>query len=133
MNVLLSIKPEFAQKILALDKQYEFRKTAFRDSNLVEKIYMYASSPVKKIVGHFSIDGVIEQHPEQLWTQFGQESGVENRDAFLDYFEGKEMGYALEIDTVQEFADPIDPRDYVRDFHPPMSFQYLNGDFDFLR
>ena len=51
MNVILSIKPEYVAEIKAGRKCFEFRKTIFKEK--VEKVYIYASSPVSKVVGEF--------------------------------------------------------------------------------
>jgi len=84
MNALLAIKPEFAEKILAGEKRYEFRRTAFRDSAEIEFIYLYASAPVKRVVGLFTSERIIEASPTELWELFGEESGMENKERFLD-------------------------------------------------
>lgn len=129
MNVLLSIKPEFAEKILAGEKGYEFRKTSFRDPGSVDIIYMYASSPVQKIVGSFALNEVIEDSPETLWRLYGSESGIKQRTRFLNYFSQTETGYAFEIDQPQRLSTPKDPQQCFEDFHPPMSFRYVDDDF----
>ena len=49
MNAILSVKPEYATKILTGEKLYEYRKTVF--CRPIEKVYIYASSPVCMIVG----------------------------------------------------------------------------------
>ena len=46
MNILISIKPEFVNKIIINEKLYEFRKSVFKED--VEKIFIYATHPVKK-------------------------------------------------------------------------------------
>lgn len=130
MNVLLSIKPEYAQKILDRDKKYEFRRTSFRDANLIEIIYMYATSPVQRIVGSFKISEIIQQRPEYLWDQFGSKSGINDRTIFMNYFSDTDTGYAMRIEEVEAFDDPIDPRKHARQFNPPVSFKYINGELD---
>lgn len=57
MNLLLSIKPEFVDKILTHKKLYEFRKSIFKQN--VDKIFIYSSYPVKKIVGYFEVTEII--------------------------------------------------------------------------
>ena len=52
-TILLSIKPEFSEKIFNETKKYEFRKRVARKK--VEKIVVYATSPVKKIVGEVEV------------------------------------------------------------------------------
>lgn len=130
MNVLLSIKPEFAEKILAGEKRYEFRKTTFRDPSLVETVFMYASSPVKRVVGIFSISHVVEDSPTVLWDRFGDVSGVSSRDRFLQYFSGAETGYAIKVEAPTRFETPVNPRNHIEDFRPPVSFYYVNGELD---
>ena len=132
MNALLSIKPEFGEKILEGKKKYEFRKTVFKDPSKVNNIIMYASSPVQQIIGFFSISKVIEARPEDLWDRFKDQSGINKREQFLNYFAGCETGYAIEVENVVPLSEPIDPSDYVDDFRPPMSFNYVNGEFDSL-
>lgn len=132
MNALLSIEPEFAEKILDGEKQYEFRRTAFRDPSAVEKVILYASSPVQLIIGFFSIGDVIEDTPQKLWNRYGSESGINRRERFMDYFSGKATGYAIEIEDTVQFQTPVNPWEHLDDFYPPMSFNYVNSEFDFL-
>jgi len=131
MNVLLSIKPEFGDKILDGEKHYEFRKTGFRNPDVVDVIIMYASAPVQKVIGYFTIGEVIESCPETLWERFGAESGL-RKERFMNYFGGCSNGYAIEIDESHRLSTPIDPRKHSDEFSPPVSFQYVNGQFDFL-
>ncbi|QLH79809.1 hypothetical protein HZS55_22040 [Halosimplex rubrum] len=128
MNVLLSIKPEFAEKILRGSKKYEFRKTTFSHPEAVETVYLYSSSPVQRVVGAFTMAEVSEGSPRQLWEQFGHQSGMDDRDRFMAYFEDTEEGYAIGIDQVLELDEAIDPRERIDDFVPPVSFHYLDDD-----
>lgn len=128
MNALLSIKPEFARKILSGEKSHEFRRTTFRDNTAVDTVYLYASSPVKEIVGAFTFDTVVSDSPKQLWEQFGDSSGISEEQRFMNYFEGTDTGYAIEIDQTHRFAPEVDPRGIVEDFVPPTSFYYLDGE-----
>ena len=52
MRILLSIKPEYVEQIERHTKLFEFRKRKFK--NVPSEILIYASAPVKKIVGSFS-------------------------------------------------------------------------------
>lgn len=130
MNALLSIKPEFAKKILTGEKEYEFRRTIFSDANLVDFVYLYSSSPVKKIVGGFTIQRIVEATPEEMWDLFGDRSGIEDRERFMSYFDGVETGYAIQVGRTHRFQDEIDPDEVFEDFVPPVSFYYLDPDMD---
>ena len=127
MDVLLAIKPEFAEKILDEEKGYEFRRTSFQDSSDVDLIFLYASSPISKIIGLFTSGRTIEAAPAELWHLFGDESGIDDRDRFIDYFEGVDTGFAIQVDRTCRFEDPIVPDDVIQDFSPPMSFHYLGS------
>lgn len=48
MDAILSIKPVYANQILAGTKKVEFRKRSFKEK--VRRVYIYASVPVKQIV-----------------------------------------------------------------------------------
>jgi type I restriction enzyme S subunit len=128
MNVLLSIKPEFAEKILSGGKQYEFRKTLFSEPEEVDTIFLYASSPVQRVVGAFTIADVISDDPANLWQKYGHSSGIADRSRFMSYFDGSEEGYAIEVGHVHEFDKPINPSKVVDDFSPPVSFYYMQED-----
>jgi type I restriction enzyme S subunit len=126
MNVLLSVKPEFAEKILTGEKRYEFRKTTFRDPDNVDTVFLYASSPEQEIVGSFSFDDITQADPEELWDRYGAESGIEQKSRFMDYFKGTTTGYAIAVDETMRFASPIDPYRRFDGFRPPVSFQYFD-------
>ncbi len=53
INVLLSIKPKFAAAIFAGEKQFEFRRAIFKNTN-VKKVYVYASKPIGLVIGEFN-------------------------------------------------------------------------------
>jgi len=132
MNALLSIKPEYAEKILSGDKEYEFRRRAFRNPSSVDRVIMYASSPIQRIIGFFSIADVVEGRPEELWSRFKDVSGITERQVFMDYFSEKETGFAIEIAEAVSLEQPVDPWEHLNEFHPPVSFIYLNGELDFV-
>ena len=130
MNVLLSIKPKYVKAILNGTKKYEFRKSAFRCKEDIELVYMYATSPVKKIVGAFTIENIVEDYPKNLWAKFKQFSGIEEEE-FFRYFGGNKKGFAIGIGDVEVFDDPIDPKSYNPGFVPPQSFRYIDEHWRF--
>jgi predicted transcriptional regulator len=123
MDVLLSIKPKYADAILRGEKKYEFRKFIFKNKN-IEKIYIYSTSPIKKIVGVFTVKNIIHDRPENLWKRFRDFSGLDDEE-FFSYFKKNEMGFAIEIDAIMEFKTPIDPKEIMPGFMAPFSFCYL--------
>lgn len=122
MRVLLSIKPEFAEKILNGTKRYEFRKQNF--SKNVETVVIYATKPVGKIVGEFKLKAVLEGTPEQIWQQTEKFSGIHKY--FFDvYYRNRKKAYALQTEDVVRYAEPLEPKDFMADFVAPQSYRYI--------
>jgi len=125
MDVLLSVRPHFAELILDGTKKYEYRKTIFSRAD-VQKVILYASSPVKKIVGEFQIAEIIQDKPEALWLRTCIAAGV-HRDFFFQYFNGKDNAYAINIKHSKKYEAPVNPWDILPDFTPPQSFKYIDS------
>ena len=87
MNVILSIRPEFVEKIFSGEKQYEYRKILFKQK--VDTVYIYASRPISKIVGEFKIAEIICDTPANIWNQTKEHSGV-TKSFFQKYYAGKD-------------------------------------------
>lgn len=124
MNALLSINPKYVNAIASGEKQYEFRKKVFKNKELI-KIYIYATSPVKKIVGAFQMGDIIAGHPGLLWNQCQSHSGMGEQE-FFRYFGDAEYGFAIEINSFEKPEEPIDPQDLIPHFVAPQSFCYLD-------
>lgn len=126
MKVLLSIKPEYADKIFNNEKKYEYRKTIFKKE--VDSVVVYVTKPIGKIMGEFSIEEIICDDPRMIWKNTQEFSGI-SEDKFDAYFRNKSKGYALKIGKVKRFSRPIDPRELWGTFTPPQSFCYVDDDF----
>ena len=124
MQVLLSIRPKYSKRIFSGEKKYEFRKTIFSKKN-IERVYIYSTAPVKKVVGFFTIGEVIVDHPQRLWSRLKKYSGLSQIE-FFRYFRGNEKGFAIEIENVEVFINPINPKDLRTSFIPPQSFYYVD-------
>lgn len=123
MDVLLSIKPKYVNKIIAGEKKYEFRKTKL-DKHKIGHIYIYSTSPVKKIIAKIAIGDIIEASPETLWKKCKKYSGI-TEEEFFDYYAQKEVAFAITIKSVEPFVEPIDPYATIENFTPPQSYYYL--------
>ena len=123
MNVLLSVKPKYAAKIVEGKKKYEFRKAIFKKQN-IKKVYIYSSSPVSKIIAAFEIEKILNDSPEKIWTLCQKYAGISKTD-FFDYFKNSEQAFAIKIGYVDSFKEHIDPYKMIENFKPPQSFYYL--------
>jgi len=122
MKVLLSIKPEFADKIFNGIKKYEFRRSIFKKKE-VKTVVVYASSPVQKIIGEFEIETIIKEKVNRLWNLTKDFSGI-SEEYFFEYFINKEDGFAIKIKRTKKYKRPLSIKE---DFNatPPQSFMYL--------
>jgi len=123
MELLLSIKPKYSEKIFSGKKRYEFRKQKPR--RVVDRIFIYESHPSKNIVGWFSVKKIHSGCPEDIWMKCKSLSGLEEKNYF-NYCKGSKIIYAFEIDKTFEFDNPINPLEIVSDFKPPQSFKYID-------
>ena len=99
MKVLLSIKPEFVHEIFQGRKKYEYRKSIF--TRHVTKVLVYSTKPEGMIVGEFS------------------------KQYFDEYFEGRDTGYALQIENPVLYRKPVNPFEMFDSFVAPQSFRYI--------
>jgi predicted transcriptional regulator len=122
MKVLLSIKPEFAERIFDGSKKFEFRKAIFKNQE-IKTVVVYASSPMQKVIGEFEIDSIINDSLSGLWQKTKRFAGI-HEDYFYQYFAKREIGYAIKIKKTKKYRKPLCLK---KDFNltPPQSFLYL--------
>lgn len=122
--VLLSLHPRHAQKILSGEKKLEFRRNwATRHVSL---IVIYVTVPVKKIVGVARVKEVHYGSPTALWNLAKKVGGGLSKKELFDYFEGRKAGFAIELESVEQFAPALEPHSLLKAFRAPQSFAYLN-------
>lgn len=121
MKVVLSIKPEFANKIFDGTKKFEFRKAMFKNEK-IKTVIVYSSSPVQQVIGEFEIDEVLNYDLLTLWNLTHEHSGI-SEEFYYDYFANKEQGFAIKIKKARKYRKPKNLRE---DFNlaPPQSFAY---------
>ncbi|GGM81687.1 hypothetical protein GCM10010967_11800 [Dyadobacter beijingensis] len=126
MKILLSIKPEFVEKIFNGKKKFEYRKVLFSNRE-VKTVVVYSTMPVGRIVGEFEIKSIHQDSPNELWSKTKEFAGVDGV-FFNDYFNGRNSGFAIEIGQVKRYKNPIDPKLVFEKFTAPQSFFYVKED-----
>jgi predicted transcriptional regulator len=58
-------------------------------------VVVYATKPVGKVIGEFTVSDVHSDSPARLWSRTKAHSGI-SRVFFDEYFEGREKGFAIE-------------------------------------
>lgn len=121
MKILMSIKTEYADKILNGTKLYELRKKPFKEN--VDTIIIYSSGKVKKVVGEFKIDKIIKDSPDNIWNLGEEVLGIDKK-SFYEYFKHSEYAYAIKIKDIIKYDTPKDLKDFGIN-KAPQSFCYI--------
>jgi predicted transcriptional regulator len=125
-DIIMSIKPKYADMIFSGKKKVEFRKINIKNIDNDGWIYIYASSPIKQIIGRFKIKEIYISDIDNLWDWYSPaEKGIKI-DEFYNYFKNKTTGYGFRLKEIQKFEKAIDPYKYILNFKPPQSFKYIN-------
>jgi predicted transcriptional regulator len=125
--IVLSLKPRFAEAILAGVKTVELRRT---EPKIVvpTRALLYASTPVRALLGTCIIDSIQSADLASLWHDFGSRSDLGHHE-FEQYFEGVDSGTALTLTMPHAFSREIplaDLRARPSGFCPPQSFAYVD-------
>lgn len=121
-KILLSINPEYVEKILNGEKKYEFRTRIAKRK--VDSILIYCTSPVKKVLAEVSVKSVLMETPEDLWSLTNEFSGVD-KNFYDEYFSERDLAYAYELDVITRFDSPRSLSDFGC-IVAPQSFVYIS-------
>lgn len=119
--LLLSIKPEYVEKILQGEKKFEYRKRLAKED--VSYIYVYSTAPSMKVVASVHIEGHLSDSPTALWEKTKASAGI-SRAKFRDYFRGCKTAYAYKLGKVEVFQSPKNLSDFGVAV-APQSFVYI--------
>lgn len=123
--VLMSIKPKYADAIFRGEKRVEFRKACFKET--VTRVYVYSSTPIRQIIGYFTIERIEKDSPEKLWKRYGSVSAIQ-RDDFFNYFSGKSKGYAIVVKDIHPFANGLTIQDvFSGNYAVPQNYRYIDN------
>ena len=121
--ILLSINPSHVENILNGTKRYEFRKKACKRH--VDKIFIYSTNPIMKVVGEAEVEDVLVDNPEVIWKKTKTKSGID-KNFFDRYYENRDQAVAYKLKNVVKFDEPKELKDFgVRS--APQSFQYIEA------
>lgn len=126
-DVVLSIRPQYSEKILEGRKKVELRRRFPVSAPKGTIAYIYSTSPVRAMVGVAEIADVLKLPVVEIWRRFEEQAFIE-REAFEKYFEGVEEGFVLRLEDARAFKRGL-PLALLRErfsFEPPQSFLYAN-------
>ena len=82
-KILMPINPEYVDEILSGNKKYEYRKIKAKRKN-IDKMVIYSTSPIMRVVAEVDVEGIIEDSPEKLWEKTKEYSGI-TKDFYSKY------------------------------------------------
>jgi predicted transcriptional regulator len=120
----MAIHPGYADAILDGRKRVEFRKRSLAVD--VSTVLMYATAPVKRIVGEFTVDRTLTTSPEELWGAVGS-VGVIDEASYTAYFAGFHTATGILVSAPRRYhvAIPLAALDPTP--AAPQSVTYLRG------
>jgi predicted transcriptional regulator len=126
--LLMSIRPQYADKIFNGTKTVELRRIKPKFLSEGDLVLVYVSSPVKSLVGAFTVALVIKQPLQSLWEAVKDHAGV-SEEEFSNYYQGVQTGVAIFIQNVWLLSEPLhlaQMKKNFKNFHPPQSFRYTS-------
>lgn len=126
-DLLLSIHPHYAEAILDGVKKLEFRRR-FNPTAKNVWCYLYATAPIKRVIGKFFLPAVKKMPIPELW-QYHQVTHGTNvcPQSFHQYFEGVTHGYALHAEMPERFEVPMPLKVFCGMTVPPRSYAILKN------
>ena len=122
--VLISIHPQYVERIVAGEKNVEFRR--IWPSRNINTLVVYSTAPAQRLAAVVEVVGVVRASKTALWRMSINEGGCISREGLMDYLEGKDVAVALRLGRRQSFGDGVIPRAvFGASFRPPQSFRYL--------
>lgn len=127
---LLSIHPRHAESILGGTKKVELRRTPV--SNEISLVLLYATAPVRAVVGWFAVAGIDSGSKSRIWETHSRVAGI-TRDEYRSYFAGANRAFAIQVGETSRLKRAVDLDKLPSVSRAPQSFQYLKlEDVDWL-
>jgi predicted transcriptional regulator len=122
--VLMSIKPKYAAAIFAGSKKVEFRKV--RIGSTVREVVVYATAPISRIVGLFSVGRIVQDRPTTLWKRFGRVGCISAAD-YEEYYGDREKAVAIGVRKPRTLRNALHLDELRRGLTAPQSFAYCSS------
>ena len=126
--LFIAVKPEYANKLIYGKKDIELRKMK-PNVQSGDFVIIYASAPVKAVLGFGKIKAVITCDPQGMWNEYSKRLGI-NELSFYSYYKGYNKAVGIEFEMIRPIT-PIDLQDLRNvdpNFHPPQIYRYVTND-----
>lgn len=120
-NILISINPEHVENIFNGSKKYEYRKIRCKQD--IDKIIIYSTYPIMKVVGEAKVEEILEDSPDNIWKETKKYSGIDFK-FYKKYFKDRSKAIAYKLTNIKKYNDPKDLASYGIKA-APQSFIYV--------
>ena len=103
-TILMPINPQYVDKILGGEKKYEYRRIKAKRDN-IDKMIIYSTSPIMKVVAEVEINEILEETPAKLWKLTKHASGI-SKEFYNKYYEGKNTAVAYKLGNIIKYDKP---------------------------
>lgn len=124
-DLLLSIHSGYAIQIVNGQKTIELRRRfpLFKKEDK-KKIFIYACSPISKIIGECNLQVVKKVPLKQLW-KISSNLAMIDKTSFDEYFKDRDFGFALYLENPVKYNQPVLLTSVLGNKHPPQSYRYM--------
>lgn len=126
--LFISVKPEYAFKIINHQKTIELRKS-LPNVGVGDFVIIYATMPVKTVIGYAKIRRIIKTNPQLMWSENSEKLGID-KDAFEKYYANSNVSVGIEINSVTKLNVAFSLQDIkksIPSFSPPQTYKYLSN------
>lgn len=120
-NMLISINPEHVENIFNGSKKYEYRKIRCKQD--IDKIIIYSTYPIMKVVGEAKVEKILEDSPDNIWEETKKYSGIDLK-FYQKYFKDRSKAIAYKLTNIKKYNDPKELSSYGIKA-APQSFIYV--------
>ena len=120
-NMLISINPEHVENIFNGSKKYEYRKIRCKQD--IDKIIIYSTYPIMKVVGEAKVEKILEDSPDNIWEETKKYSGIDLK-FYQKYFKDRSKAIAYKLTNIKKYNNPKELSSYGIKT-APQSFIYV--------
>lgn len=121
---LMAIHREYADAIMDGIKRVEFRKRRIAED--IQTVWVYATAPISKVIGRFTVEEVVRASPQEIWDRYGT-VGIIEQDAFFAYYGKATSAVAIVVGEAERLTSPIALRELNPPPAVPQSFTYISA------
>lgn len=128
--LVISVKPEFAIKIIDGTKKIELRKSAPK-ANKGDLVFIYSTTPEKAIIGLGFVQNIIKDNPQNIWKRYSKLLGID-RIRYNKYYIDTELAVGIVLSDVRGLDQKLSLsqiKTVLPTFQPPQTFRYFDHSY----